>query len=92
MANEAKQNPHTKVQAAHSTGQMEASLGTRVEILLWRKQGRDSSKIRRRHGGVHKDGQTEQVVLSLSHTKEGTAITGHPATIVKPEDRALKVQ
>ena len=32
------------------------------------------------------------MVLSLSHTKEGTAITGHPATIVKLEGGALRMQ
>ena len=29
---------------------------------------------------------------SLSHTEEGTAITGHPATIVKLEGGALRMQ
>ena len=34
MVDGAKQDPHTSVQAAHSTGQMETFLGTRMEILV----------------------------------------------------------
>ena len=70
---------------------MNTSLGMCMKVLLWRKQRQNPSEL----GGVtevYTRMNSQSRRYNHSHREAETAITGHPATIVKLEDETPKVQ
>ena len=90
MSDGAKQHPHTSVQAAHSTGHMDTFLAR-----MWKYYYDEiKDKIQAKPEGgtevyTRMDGRSRQ--YSHLHREQGTAITGHPATIVELDEGALKM-
>ena len=92
MANGAKQNPHTSVQAAITP--LDRWKHPSWRVLRHDYDGNKDEIQTKSEGGTEvytrMIGRSRR--CSHSHTEEGTATTGHPAAIVELEGGALRIQ